>query len=466
VKESQLGALSSIKSLWDNSGLDELRYVLLGTGVRRALRDMVDGLLQPGARTDRLLLRRVKFKPGRKLTLHYEAWIRSPSARTSRPVVAFFAAGRTEPDQVSSSLEHEAKARKVTGPFEALGSIDEGAGVRLLVSPLDPAYPQLLRLHDAVFLADRLPALLPGIGAVQYDVKPVRYRPGKRHVLRYATFGKNGSATLFAKLSREEDPTSALEVIPAVADAVDAIDPLLRVVRPLGTFAEENVILFPEVRGRPLSDLLRLNRSEAEPWLTRTGQALRAMHEANAAVGTARRNGSRRRRRDFRSEAAVAARAAAHFRTLLPTAASEMDEVLAALVEAHDALEDEPPTFTHGDFKAEHVWIHGRRLTVLDLTTASLGDPARDIGKFMADIRWWNASRERANADAAQRAFLEGYGSDVPDHRLARAGLYEILMLIEFIARRVPLFDRSWEARTSGLIGTASSLLEQAISYR
>ena len=61
---------------------------------------------------------------------------------------------------------------------------------------------------------------------------------------------------------------------------------------------------------------------------------------------------------------------------------------------------------------------------------------------------------------AAQAQFLAGYGPTTAG-RLARARLYEALVLIKSTVRRVKLFDPDWAARTERLIGRATAVLDQ-----
>ena len=61
---------------------------------------------------------------------------------------------------------------------------------------------------------------------------------------------------------------------------------------------------------------------------------------------------------------------------------------------------------------------------------------------------------------AAQAQFLAGYGSTTPG-RLARARLYEALVLTKSTVRRVKLFDRNWAPRTERLIGRATLVLDR-----
>ena len=48
----------------------------------------------------------------------------------------------------------------------------------------------------------------------------------------------------------------------------------------------------------------------------------------------------------------------------------------------------EKPTFTHADFKSDHLLTTPQGLTLIDFDTCTLTNPALGIGKFLADLEW------------------------------------------------------------------------------
>src|SRR5439155_433482 len=103
---------------------------------------------------------------------------------------------------------------------------------------------------------------------------------------------------------------------------------------------------------------------------------------------------------DFAAEVEGVARASEHICALLPRTGAVITETLERARAVHDRLPREAPTFTHGDFKADHVWVSRDGLTLLDFGSCGIGDPARDVGKFLADLRWWSALSDRGSASA------------------------------------------------------------------
>ena len=434
------------------AGIAEVRWALLGASPRRALRGAIQGLLEEGAVLRACRVRRAKFKPGRKLTVHYDAWVRSGGADLKRSVVAVWDRGEggIHLDPRASALEAEAVAEGLAAPFRRLFARLPGWDVSVLVSPLDPRFPQLIRLSDPRHVAAMLARPLSQ-SAAGYRIRTIRYRPGERHVLRYEPSPALASTrAVFAKLSRRDaDVARAFRVATGVADRLDACGGGTRALRPLAAVAEDGVILFPEISGPPLSELLC--RHDGVTWhLQMAGRALRALHSGPAALAGAL-DGS-----DFATEVEAVRRASEHICALLPQTGAVITDTLERARSVYERLPPEAPTFTHGDFKADHLWVSGGGLTVLDFGSCAIGDPALDVGKFLADLRWWSSLSGRGSA-SVRGAFLESYRAE--EARLLRARVYEALFLVVLAAHRVPLYHPGWAERTARLVQQAAALL-------
>ena len=93
---------------------------------------------------------------------------------------------------------------------------------------------------------------------------------------------------------------------------------------------------------------------------------------------------------------------------------------------------------------------------MLDFGSCAIGDPALDVGKFLADLRWWSSLSGRGSA-SVRGAFLESYRAE--EARLLRARVYEGLLLVVLAAHRVPLYHPGWAERTARLVQQAAALL-------
>ena len=171
---------------------------------------------------------------------------------------------------------------------------------------------------------------------------------------------------------------------------------------------------------------------------------------------------------DFPREAKVVRRASEHMQILLPDTYQKILEIVDRAEERYLGLPQEKPTFTHADFKSDHLLTTPQGLTLIDFDTCTLTDPALDLGKFLADLEWWFTLRGLSGVEEAQAELLKAYStgkeSDPTVHeRLERAKLFHVLILVKIVARRVPIYKKDWAEKTDRMIERAAQVLQQAI---
>ena len=108
----------------------------------------------------------------------------------------------------------------------------------------------------------------------------------------------------------------------------------------------------------------------------------------------------------------------------------------------------------HIDTKCDNVVTDGRTICLLDLDRMGWGDPALDLGKLLADLRWWSAQAGR-DATPLVAALVAGYGP-CDATRWSRARLLAVLFRLKLTARRTPLHKADWTARVRREIGAAA----------
>jgi hypothetical protein len=443
------------------TGIEGVRWLLGSRSVRKVIRVELGGLLSNPSQLGPCLLRRAKFKPGRKLSAYYDVGLVGDGQRP-RSVALTWEPGAVG-QQVSltpkeAELEAQAIASGVAAPFARLAAGDPRPGLRILVAPLDAAFPQLVRVSTPGLVAE----LMARLGASPDDrrdegrrtveVTAVRYRPRQRHVLRYdwvdANGGVGGGDTLFAKLYNDGEDAPAFRVANGIADWVSSSTEA-SAIRPLAHIPEDGLVIYPKLNGVPLSNLPAARA--AEP-LAQAGAVLGALQRAPVDLFDDVRPHS------FSGEARAVARASEHVVPLLPGTAAMIAAILERAGEVEGRLETEPSVLAHGDYKCDHIWVAQRNITLIDFNTCSLADPALDVGKFLADLHWWYSGPNQEGLRDAQRHFLAGYGA-IPPSRMLRARLYEVLILTKITVRRVRLFDPQWAAKTDRLIRRAEGLL-------
>jgi hypothetical protein len=347
--------------------------------------------------------------------------------------------------------------RGLATPFQELAGEALARGMRVQVSPLDARFPQLVRVSDPDYLCALLENAVPTACTGAYTITPIRYRPGQRHVLRYdpvhAPDCTGSNHTLFAKLYADDRGERFFQVANWGADQLAKSRLGSTGLRPLAYVAADALILYPFVEGVPLAQHLRRPRRTTAHYLWQAGAALRTLHDAQNVPTSALKTNN------LVTEVKATARASEHIHALLPTAGTRICVMLEQIQTMSTRLTQEPPTFTHGDFKADHLLIDKARMTLIDFDTCALADPALDIGKFLADLQWWYTIYQQPKLIVAQEAFLAGYGRNPTDPRLRRARLYEVLWLVKMSARRIRLFDPAWHLRTMHMLALAETML-------
>jgi aminoglycoside phosphotransferase (APT) family kinase protein len=422
---------------------------------RAAVEETLYGMLGPDQRLRSLRLRRAKFKPGRKLTATYDVAL-ADVAQPTPVAVTWFAAGAPTSAPQLAAAEQSLREAGAFARFDRLWAIEPSSGMVVMAAPLDPAFPGLGRLSDP----RNVPATLAlagadgGDGPDGYTVRPIRYRPGQRHVLEYR--GPR-ACRFFAKIYRPGAVGDVANAVTAFADVLDhAGSGGAHALRPAAILGDADAILFRPAAGTPLSQ--RLRRGQAGPGqLQAFGRLLRAVH------AVAPEPAWRLRRRDLDGEVSAVLKACEAMTGLEPELGALAVSVVERATRSLQALEQEAVTVVHGDLKADHLLWGPDEITVLDPDRSALADPALDIGKLLADLSWWSWLRAGPDPSTAQADLLAGYGP--AGARVARARLYAGLLLVKIAARRISVARRDWAPRTAGLLALAGRAVSERLAW-
>src|SRR3989442_6984312 len=215
--------------------LEGVQWVLLSATPRRALRGQLRALLSAPAMLGPCHLQHAIFRPGRKLKAFYDARVRVEGTEgyRVRPIaVTWRADGEADWRQgrdALAELQAEALRQGVAAPFQQLTAELPEWGMHIQVSPLDPQFPQLVRLLDPRHVGDMLAAAHAASGAAAdqprpdgYAITSIRYLPGSCHVLRYDPLHAAKGGAVFAKLYTDEEGANAFHVATGVADWLPA----------------------------------------------------------------------------------------------------------------------------------------------------------------------------------------------------------------------------------------------------
>jgi aminoglycoside phosphotransferase len=428
-----------------SASLSGARRALLGSSTREILRSTLEARLVDGTSIGDCRLRRAKLKPRRKLSAYFDISLRGLKGDScARAVAVTWEASSKRRAGEPAALEEEAIRRGLASPFSSLSASLPELGMRILVSPLDGSFTQLVRMSDPSYVAT---VVVPG-NLEHPLVTTIRYRPRQRHVLRYCgrTGGRND---IFAKLYNNEAGRRSLAAAKWAQERLESCD--CAAVCAHAYDDQERALLVHALTGHPLSHSRQTLREEALRHTRHAGNLLAVLHRPVSDLGV------ELPKRHIRDEIRATKRACEHILAFLPHEGRAIDLLLDRAESVYDRLVQEPRTFVHGDFKLDHLWPQRDRLTVIDFDSAAIADPAMDVGKILADLDWWETIGGPPAA-RSQHAFLEGYES-VSAARVARARVWEVVWLAKAAARRVPVFERLWEKRVVGLVGCARSLL-------
>jgi aminoglycoside phosphotransferase (APT) family kinase protein len=189
----------------------------------------------------------------------------------------------------------------------------------------------------------------------------------------------------------------------------------------------------------------------------RVGRALRALHGTPAEGTVPAQTGVGER--DAQAEALSTLSAGTYIATLLPGVGSAYSSLLCEAVATLDNLPTERLVLAHGDFKGDNVLVHQGHPSILDLDRACRGEPALDLGKFLADLAWW--CPHPAELAVLKAAFRAGYGVCDP-LRWARAEMWAVLFDLKIAARRCALHHATWEAEVRSRVEAAGAALSVA----
>ena len=335
-------------------------------------------------------------------------------------------------------------------PVETIGVVDVGpAGLGLRLFHEDPDLPWLADAADPAKVGRHLSALAPGSRIVR--VIPVRYKPGSQCLLRFDLEAGSRPAALYGKLLAI-DGYRLSRALSALRD-LDGGRDTPRVLQPLGYVSDLHMLLLPAVAGSEFHFLAfdtRVARDARLQWMRKAGAALAGLHAAPLPAA---------RPRGITDDAAYLARFSTSVARAAPPLALAFDEAIRRL---ESATHGEPPAVaSHGSFRSDQLLIEGDEPLMIDLDGLCRANPARDVGNFLAYLRWKSIRQPCHSSfiEAAIPSFLAGYGSvrPLPDARWTAR--YEAGSMLKIAGRRFQKLDVSEWALVPQLLDEAQALL-------
>ncbi len=266
-----------------------------------------------------------------------------------------------------------------------------------LTSVRDPSLPAVQRALDPRTVWPALGAYgaaEASLDAARSGVEILSHKPGQRCTLRYALcvhgFARRRISVIGKLYGKPYLAARITGFVDALAAGAFSHAPRLRLPAALGYLPDLGLALQEDVAGEDLrASVFAGNASSA---LRLAARWLATLHSAEAIPGLSTKTPEH----ELRKVDAACDRLAPHFSGADHATLARTREALRKLaVEAPL----EPSTMIHRDFYYAHVFPQGEAVTVIDFDSLSIGDPALDVGHFLAHFSTL-ALRQTGDADA------------------------------------------------------------------
>jgi aminoglycoside phosphotransferase (APT) family kinase protein len=262
-----------------------------------------------------------------------------------------------------------------------------------------------------------------GWTAPDCTVQVVRHARGGWCVLRY-TSGE--PYVVYGKVYADTAGQRRQDLLAALHRAVPAD---VRVPRPLGYVRRIRMSLCDVVPGRAPRLADARERVSGVVAAARTAAALHAAPVAPSSCRT------------LAAEVAALRRRLIAIRSMWPDVVAQLVAALADVDAQAKSAPALPPTFCHGDFTPSQVLVDPASIGVVDFDAAASAEPALDLGRFLAYLRFTLAKSGSQVGPFLAPAFLSAY-AEAAGHRsrdvaalTSRVAVYERLSLLSLATR-------------------------------
>jgi aminoglycoside phosphotransferase (APT) family kinase protein len=402
-------------------------------------------------RVEAVGLRRVSWEPGRRAQLLFA--LEPGSGRTHVPPFAVVSVRK------ASELEQAARQRAQANPETAGSLVMPEASAIVELFPCDWRLPGLAMATDPASMA---PVLKEALGSQEgLECRVLRYQPHVRCVLEWsAASGRRLVAKVYAKPAKAD---KVWDVLGRLAD-LPAPRPF-RSPSPVARLPEQQVVVMEWLAGLPVRDLVLApapGGPAPEDVVAAAAEALSALHGVPGtgleplALADARARTVKR---------------AAELEPMAGRFARRVRSLLERIADREAELSKPRRVFLHGSASPKQMLIAPDasgpgRVGLIDFDAVRAGDPALDVGTFMAALHKYAVKRRdpgrlRALADH----FLAVYADNAGDAELEyRARLVPAQELTHYSARG---FGRPGGSRTGScdpfdILDEAEACLERS----
>ena len=152
---------------------------------------------------------------------------------------------------------------------------------------------------------------------------------------------------------------------------------------------------------------------------------------------------------------------AAGLHLVAPSLACQVDTLLESIAELAARQACPTPTLIHGDYAPSQLLLDRDRVAIVDFDTVGPGDPAIDVGNFMAESRRLALVPGQEYLRTLAAHFLAEYRARVPDAGIVeRARLGQAIALVRMALSSFQRAPHAWAA--SGSASLPGLLIQEA----
>lgn len=290
---------------------------------------------------------------------------------------------------------------------QSLQTLDTQAGI-----DLDPGLPALTRALDPTSAELAIRELLSdsetrGLGQLA-EIRILRHRPGRRCVILYSfegnAIGDRGGQVRFVGKIRSKGVNRRSDGVARALRARGFSETGafgFTVCDPLGVVTELDMTVQRFYSGPCMTELVSKGTATTERF-AKLGIALAELHTDGVLTD---------RRHTVGNELAILEERLPRVAVKAPILAEQIQRLLESARPVAEALVSRPVCPIHRDFYPDQVIAGSADLVLLDLDLYTMGDPALDVGNFVAHVRE-QGLRELGDVRAfrdAENAFVESY---------------------------------------------------------
>ncbi|MCG8557575.1 MAG: phosphotransferase [Proteobacteria bacterium] len=273
----------------------------------------------------------------------------------------------------------------------------------------------------------------------------LRYRPHQRSVLLLTVpeLDSRPKEQWVAKLYPAAGGADRVfELLERLAEPAQKLG--LRVPRAIGQLADWGLVLMQRLPGESMKSYLETeDRHRARAECLRAVETLIKLHRLPVAEGSAVLC--------LRDELRRLQERAASVEVVAPELADQVQALLSKLERPARTVGPGQLSFVHGEYKPSQLLLSGPApLAVLDMDDAGLGDPALDVGNFMAELHRAAVRSKRNELRELATVFLHEYETRRPESGLAfRARIMRCMALLRMAIRSFQRNPSSFRSRGS-----------------